>query len=240
MVKASAAAERLGKTPMTIRRMIADGRLVGEKKGTRYYVNSTSLSNYETLGDGKIEETEQINAQNATQTGQTKAQNGTENGNYTEVETQEPSKYSCLEGDIRKNPLLFYEMCREFEEDYVSFWYKYYFDLENGKRWDDFSFTEYSSCRVIDIIGDDLQNILRFYYDNDEILWSWSPCIAQSVIDWRIELNDKNGEILAYCNPFRLDLDNLDDIYDLIPRGTPLITEFSRIPLQLEQGVDEV
>ena len=30
MVKASAAAERLGKTPMTIRRMIADGRHVGE------------------------------------------------------------------------------------------------------------------------------------------------------------------------------------------------------------------
>jgi len=146
------------------------GALLVKKKGTRYYVNSTSLSNYETLGDGKIEETEQINAQNHTKTGQTKAQNGTKNGNYAKVETEDPSKYSCLEGDIRKNPLLFYEMCREFEEDYVSFWYKYYFDLENGKRWDDFSFTEYSSCRVIDIIGDDLQNILRFYYDNDEIL----------------------------------------------------------------------
>ena len=62
-IKASMAAERLGKTPMTIRRMIADGRLVGEKKGTRYYVNSTSLSNYETFGDGEIEETEQANAQ---------------------------------------------------------------------------------------------------------------------------------------------------------------------------------
>jgi len=240
MVKASAAAERLGKTPMTIRRMIADGRLVGEKKGTRYYVNSTSLSNYETLGDGKIEETEQINAQNHTKTGQTKAQNGTENGNYAEVETEDPSKYSCLEGDIRKNPLLFYEMCREFEEGYVSFWYKYYFDLENGKRWDDFSFTKYSSNRVLDIIGDDLQDVLRFYYDNDEILWSWASCIAQHTIDWRIELNNKNGDRLAYCNPFRLNLDNLDDIYGLIPKGTPLITQFSRIPLLLEQGVDEV
>jgi len=35
-------------------------------------------------------------------------------------------------------------------------------------------------------------------------------------------------------------LDNLDDIYDLMPKGTPLITQFSRIPLLLEQGVDEV
>ena len=239
-VKASMAAERLGKTSITIRRMIADGRLVGEKKGTRYYVNSTSLSNYETSGDGKIEETEQINVQNDTQTGLINAQSETENGNYVGIKVGEPSKYGCLEGETRKNPLLFYEKCRDFTEDYVSFWYKYYFDLESGKRWDDFSFTKHSSSRVLDIIGDDLRDVLRFYYDNNEILWSWSPCIAQSVIDWRIELNDKNGEMLAYCNPFRLNLDNLEDIYDLIPKGTPLITEFSRIPLQLEQDVDEV
>ena len=156
------------------------------------------------------------------------------------IEVGEPSKYGCLEGETRKNPLLCYEKCRDFTEDYVSFWYKYYFDLENGKRWDDFSFTKHSSNRVLDIIGEDLRDIFRFYYDNDEILWSWSPCIAQHIIDWRIELNNKNGDRLAYCNPFRLNLDNLDDIYGLIPQGTPLITQFSRIPLLLEQGVDEV
>ena len=77
LVKASMAAERLGKTSITIRRMIADGRLVGEKKGTRYYVNSTSLSNYKTSGDGKTEETEQTNVQNDTQTGLINAQNET-------------------------------------------------------------------------------------------------------------------------------------------------------------------
>ena len=38
LVKASVAAQQLGKKPITIRRMIQDGRLSGLKNGSRWWV----------------------------------------------------------------------------------------------------------------------------------------------------------------------------------------------------------
>ena len=46
LIKASVAAQQLGKKPITIRRMIQDRRLTGLKKGTRWWVEATSIEQF--------------------------------------------------------------------------------------------------------------------------------------------------------------------------------------------------
>ena len=58
LIKASIAAKQLGKSSTTIRRMLADGRLLGEKNGARYWVNRASLEQFIETGDGRIDQTE--------------------------------------------------------------------------------------------------------------------------------------------------------------------------------------
>ena len=58
LIKASAAAKQLGKSSTTVRRMLADGRLLGQKNGTRYWVNRASLEQFIEIGDGRIDQTE--------------------------------------------------------------------------------------------------------------------------------------------------------------------------------------
>ena len=58
LIKASVAAKQLGKSTTTIRRMIASKRLIGEKNGTRYWVNRASLEQFIETGDGIIDQTD--------------------------------------------------------------------------------------------------------------------------------------------------------------------------------------
>ena len=58
LIKASVAAKQLGKSSTTIRRMIASKRLIGEKNGTRYWVNRASLEQFIETGDGIIDQTD--------------------------------------------------------------------------------------------------------------------------------------------------------------------------------------
>ena len=46
LIKASLAAQQLGKKPITVRRMIQDGRLTGLKNGTRWWVEQTSVEQF--------------------------------------------------------------------------------------------------------------------------------------------------------------------------------------------------
>ena len=56
LIKASVAAQQLGKKPITIRRMVRDGRLKGLKNGSRWWVEATSVEQFLQGGGAKTDQ----------------------------------------------------------------------------------------------------------------------------------------------------------------------------------------
>jgi len=88
LIKASLAAQQLGKKPITVRRMIQDRRLTGLKKGTRWWVEQTSI---EQFLQGEVAKTDQNGQKTPAET----EQNDTIEGDNT----QEKAKITAKTAD---------------------------------------------------------------------------------------------------------------------------------------------
>ena len=96
LIKASAAAAQLGKKPITVRRMIQDGRLTGLKNGTRWWVEQTSV---EQFLQGGVTETDHNGQKTPAET----EQSDTIGGAYTQEKakiTAKTADYTALQGEI--------------------------------------------------------------------------------------------------------------------------------------------
>ena len=219
LVKASVAAKQLGKSSTTIRRMIQDGRLSGQKNGTRYLVNRASLEQFEATGDGRIEQTELKSNTETIINSTITEQNETENVDLDSVENFEDeeisantARYECLSGEIQFRADAFFEKCKEFPFDYLSVFARY-IDYANAESEKGFYELEYKcvieSVKMIELLGDCLEDIIVKFYDHEFFgydMWYWDEGLRRRVykdIMWRLELRAKENAVPAYCYPFR-------------------------------------
>jgi len=210
LVKASVAAQQLGKKPITVRRMIADGRLTGLKSGSRWWVEQTSIEQFLQGGGAKTD-----------QNGQ-KIPTATEQNDKIEVkETQEKAKltaekadYSVLQGEIQQNATQFFNKCKLFPHSYLRILYRCR-DFEDPKlgveEYIKTNFEEMNSSPMIDLLGDELLELVSsfFYYgffietfntDNDlcDKYGIW-----RTDIHFRLELRGRpNTDPVAFSYPF--------------------------------------
>ena len=210
LVKASIAAQQLGKKPITIRRMIQDGRLSGLKNGSRWWVEATSVEQFLQGGGAK---TDQNGQKIPTETAQ--------NDKIAVKETQENAKitaktadYQVLQGEIQQNATQFFNKCKLFPFTYLTILYRCVYLEGSTHDVDQYTkthFTEVRTANMIDLLGDDLVELISsfFHYgyfvemdnrDNDlrEQYGEW-----RTDIHWRLELRDKpNAEPIAFSYPF--------------------------------------
>ena len=210
LIKASVAAQQLGKKPITVRRMIQDGRLTGLKNGTRWWVEQTSV---EQFLQGGVTETDQ----NGQKTPEEAEQNDTIEGGNTQEKakiTAKTADYTALQGEIQQNATKFFNKCKLFPHSYLTMLYRCR-DFEDPKlgaeEYVKTHFEEISSSNMIDLLGDELIELISsfFYYgfiieslntDNDlcEEYGIW-----RTDIHFRLELRDRpNAEPIAFSYPF--------------------------------------
>ena len=210
LIKASLAAQQLGKKPITVRRMIQDGRLTGLKNGTRWWVEQTSV---EQFLQGGVTETDQ----NGQKTPAESEQDDTIEGDNTQEKakiTAKTADYTALQGEIQQNATKFFNKCKLFPFTYLTMLYRCR-DFEDPKlgaeEYIKTHFEEISSSNMIDLLGDDLVELISsfFYYgfiieslntDNDlcEEYGMW-----RTDIQFRLELRDRpNAEPIAFSYPF--------------------------------------
>ena len=210
LIKASVAAQQLGKKPITVRRMIQDGRLTGLKNGTRWWVEQTSV---EQFLQGGVTETDQ----NGQKTPEEAEQNDTIEGGNTQEKakiTAKTADYTALQGEIQQNATKFFNKCKLFPHSYLTMLYRCR-DFEDPKlgaeEYVKTHFEEISSSNMIDLLGDELIELISsfFYYgfiieslntDNDlcEEYGMW-----RTDIQFRLELRDRpNAEPVAFSYPF--------------------------------------
>ncbi len=210
LVKASVAAQQLGKKPITIRRMIQDGRLSGLKNGSRWWVEQTSI---EQFLQGGVTETEQNGQKISTEI----EQNDTMEGDNTQENakiTAKTADYQVLQGEIQQNATQFFNKCKLFPFTYLTILYRCVYLEGSTHDVDQYTkthFTEVRTANMIDLLGDDLVELISsfFHYgyfvemdnrDNDlrEQYGEW-----RTDIHWRLELRDKpNAEPIAFSYPF--------------------------------------
>ena len=210
LIKASVAAQQLGKKPITVRRMIQDGRLSGLKNGSRWWVEATSVEQFLQSGVAK---TDQNGQKIPTETAQ--------NDKIEVKETQEKAKitaktadYGVLQGEIQQNATQFFNKCKLFPFAYLTILYRCVYHEDSTHDVDQFTkthFTEVRTTNMIDLLGDDLVELISsfFWYgyfvemhnnNNDltEQYGSW-----RTDIHWRLELRDRpNAEPVAFSYPF--------------------------------------
>ena len=210
LIKASLAAQQLGKKPITVRRMIQDGRLTGLKNGTRWWVEQTSV---EQFLQGGVTETDQ----NGQKTPAESEQNDTIEGVVTQEKakiTAKTADYTVLQGEIQQNATRFFDKCKQFPFAYLTILYRCVYHEDSTHDVDQFTkthFTEVRTTNMIDLLGDDLVELISsfFYYgyfvemhnnDNDltEQYGAW-----RTDIHWRLELRDRpTAEPIAFSYPF--------------------------------------
>ena len=132
LIKASVAARKLGKSSTTIRRMLADGRLLGEKNGARYWVNRASLEQFMETGDGRIDQTEPKPNTESDINGTINELIGKE---LVPLEGSLPAKtseigadtpdFSCLKGPIQHDAVAFFDRCKDFPFSSLSILARY-------------------------------------------------------------------------------------------------------------------
>lgn len=210
LIKASLAAQQLGKKPITVRRMIQDGRLTGLKNGTRWWVEQTSI---EQFLQGEVAKTDQNGQKTPAET----EQNDTIEGDNTQEKAKLRAKiadYTALQGEIQQNATKFFNKCKLFPHSYLTMLYRCR-DFEDPKlgaeEYIKTHFEEISSSNMINLLGDELIELISsfFYYgfiieslntDNDlcEEYGLW-----RTDIQFRLELRDRpNAEPIAFSYPF--------------------------------------
>jgi hypothetical protein len=210
LIKASLAAQQLGKKPITVRRMITDGRLTGLKNGSRWWVEQSSI---EQFLQGGVTETDQNGQKSPAET----EQSDTIKGDNTQEKAKLTAKiadYTALQGEIQQNATKFFNKCKLFPFTYLTMLYRYR-DFEDPKlgveEYTKTNFEEMNSSPMIDLLGDELIELIGslFYYgffiqtlnvDNDlcETYGIW-----RTDIHFRLELRDRpNTEPIAFSYPF--------------------------------------
>ena len=177
LIKASIAAKQLGKSSTTIRRMIQDGRLLGQKNGTRYWVNRASLEQFIEIGDGRIDQTDLKPNTESDIKGTITELIGTElvplDGNLpaetSEIGDDTPD-FSCLKGPIEFDAVAFFERCKKFPFSSLAILARFV-DFERN------DFVErllerrfrvmHENILMIDLLGDTLWTIISNYYEQD-------------------------------------------------------------------------
>ena len=221
LVKASVAAKQLGKSSTTIRRMIQDGRLLGEKNGKRYFVNRASLEQFEATGDGRIEQTELKSNTESSINDTITELIGTElvplDGNLPAETSEigdEPPDFSCLKGKIQYDAVAFFDRCKDFPFSSLSILARFV-DFERN------DFVErllerrfrvvHENMPMIDLLGDDLWMIITSYFEQDYLggMWSYDRELKKDIfrddILWRLEIRAHAESVRpdAFCFPFK-------------------------------------
>ena len=221
LIKASVAAKQLGKSSTTIRRMIADNRLIGEKNGTRYWVDRASLEQFVKTGDGIIDQTDLKPHTESDINGKITELIGTElvplEGSLP-TETSETgddtANFECLKGQIQYDAVAFFERCKDFP----------FSSLSILARCVDFERNDYverllerrfrvmhDNIQMIDLLGDTLWTIISNYYEQDYLggMWSYDRELKRDIcrddILWRLELRENASSVRpdAFCFPFK-------------------------------------
>ena len=226
LIKASIAAKQLGKSSTTIRRMIQDGRLLGQKNGTRYWVNRASLEQFIEIGDGRIDQTDLKPNTESDIKGTITELIGTElvplDGNLpaetSEIGDDTPD-FSCLKGPIEFDAVAFFERCKKFPFSSLAILARFV-DFERN------DFVErllerrfrvmHENISMIDLLGDTLWTIISNYYEQDYLggMWSWNRELKKDIcrddILWRLELRENASNVRpnAFCFPFKAVYDN--------------------------------
>ena len=221
LIKAAIAARQLGKSSTTIRRMIQDKRLVGEKNGARYWVNRASLDQFIETGDGRIEQTELKPNTESDISDTITDLIGKElvplEGNLP-AETSETgddtANFECLKGQIQFDAVAFFDRCKDFPFSSLSILARYA-DFERsdfvermlGRRFR----VMHENIPCIDLLGDTLWTIISSYYEQDYLggMWSYDIELKRDIyrddILWRLELRENASSIRpdAFCYPFK-------------------------------------
>ena len=210
LIKASLAAQQLGKKPITVRRMIQDGRLTGLKNGTRWWVEQSSIEHFLQSG---VTETDQNGQKTPAET----EQNDTIEGDNTQEKakiTAKTADYRVLQGDIQQNATRFFDKCKLFPFTYLTMLYRCR-DFEDPKlgaeEYIKTHFEEISSSNMIDLLGDELIELISsfFYYGfiiealNTDNRLCEEYGMWRTDIHFRLELRDRpNAEPVAFSYPF--------------------------------------
>ena len=233
LVKASVAAKQLGKSSTTIRRMIQDKRLVGEKNGSRYWVNRASLDQFIETGDGRIEQTTLKPNIKSDSNGKITELIGTKLvplGRNVTSETSETGAdtpdFSCLKGPIQHDAVAFFDRCKGFpfssltilarcvdfdRNDYIEQILERRFGVMHDK------------IPIIDLLGDALWTIIDDYFQQGyfpDDPFDKERRIFRDDILWRLELRDNGSSIRpdAFCFPFKAIYDG-STLLDLEAQG---------------------
>ena len=210
LVKASIAAQQLGKKPITIRRMIQDGRLSGLKNGSRWWVEATSVEQFLQGGGAK---TDQNGQKIPTETAQ--------NDKIAVKETQENAKitaktadYGGLQGEIQQNATQFFNKCKLFPHSYLRILYRYR-DFEDPRlgveEYIKTNFEEMNSSNMIDLLGDQLLELVSSFFLYGFFVESFNTTqelcdeygLWRTDIHFRLELRDRpNTDPVAFSYPF--------------------------------------
>jgi excisionase family DNA binding protein len=220
LIKASVAAKQLGKSSTTIRRMLADGRLLGEKNGARYWVNRASLDQFMETGDGRIDQTEpKPNTESDISDTITeligKELVPLEGSLPTETsETgDDTANFDSLKGQIQFDAVAFFDRCKDFpfsslsilarcvdfeRNDYVERLLERRFRVMHDK------------IPMIDMLGDNLWTIIQDYFEQgyfpeDPFYPNEKRRVFRDDILWRLELRENTSSVRpdAFCFPFK-------------------------------------
>ena len=219
LIKASVAAKQLGKSSTTIRRMLADGRLLGEKNGARYWVNRASLEQFEATGDGRIDQTELKSNTESDISGKITDQLGKElvpldsnlPAETSEIGADTPD-FGFLKGPIQHDAVAFFDRCKDFPFSSLSILARYV-DYERN------DFVErllerrfrvmHENIPMIDILGDTLWTIIQDYFEQgyfpeDPFYPNEKRRVFRDDILWRLELRENASSVRpdAFCFPF--------------------------------------
>ncbi|HIO50293.1 TPA: hypothetical protein EYN23_23495 [Candidatus Poribacteria bacterium] len=220
LIKASVAAKQLGKSSTTIRRMIADNRLIGEKNGARYWVNRASLEQFIETGDGRIDQTElKPNIESDISDTITELI-GTElvplEGSLP-TETSETGDdtavFGCLKGHIQYDAVAFFERCKDFPFSSLSILARCvdyerndYIERLLGRRFR----VMHDNIPMIDLLGDNLWTIIKDYFEQgyfpeDPYIQKSERQIFRDDILWRLEIRENAASVRpdAFCFPFK-------------------------------------
>ena len=210
LIKASLAAQQLGKKPITVRRMIQDGRLTGLKNGTRWWVEQTSV---EQFLQGGVTETDQNGQKIPTATDQNDKIEGDDTQEKAKI-TAKTADYEVLQGEIQQNATRFFDKCKLFPHSYLTILYRCR-DFEDPKlgaeEYVKTHFEEISSSNMIDLLGDELIELISSFFYYGFIIESLNTdnglCeeygMWRTDIHFRLELRDRpNAEPVAFSYPF--------------------------------------
>lgn len=226
LIKASEAAEKIGVSLVTVKRMIKDGRLAGEKVGNRWQVTEQSVVDFLNIGDPKLSsltEQKEISAEQNTEQAVEKDQDiddiqdpTPENGaaplgnltptGLTEdfpIKTKLEREFGHLFSDIQFEPEQFYSKCLQFVND--EMWI--YWRASTGT----FVYEQFDNVPILDLQGVPLPDLIAgviagqvessyAYHASELELGRWRIELYRSI--GKNENQDRLYRRCAYSFPF--------------------------------------